>query len=147
MKTKVQESLAPPAFRSTVLVRENIQSTYQASIQLLHLMFHQSPSPALSETSQSNPINIFPQMVRIITPSPQISFLDLTLYYYFFISNKQTYIDSVNQNGSSTSIWTTKEGWCLALRARLSALELCVFGIWISSELWKLLCRTLMSSR
>ena len=70
-------------------------------------------------------------------------------YYFLFLSatNKQTHIDSVNQTGSSAPIWTTNEGCFLAQRARLSALEFNVRGIWISCELWKLPCRILISSR
>ena len=54
---------------------------------------------------------------------------------FFCQQQKQTYIDSVNQTGSSASIKTTNEGCFLALRARLSALEFNVLGIWMSYEL------------
>ena len=68
-------------------------------------------------------------------------------HVFFFRQLKQTHTNSVSQTGSSASMWTTKDGCCLTLCDRLSALEFCVHDTWMISELKKLSFRVLISSK
>lgn len=63
-------------------------------------------------------------MANIVFP-PSLN----TTYIFFCQQFKQTHTYSVKQTDSSTSIWTTKNGYFLPLRARLSAITFCVRGI------------------
>ena len=74
-------------------------------------------------------------------------FVKVCLNGFFFQKLKQTHINLANQTGNSASTWTTNDGIFLVLRARLSVLELCVHGIWMSSEQWKLFFKIFMSSK
>ena len=52
----------------------------------------------------------------------------LDILFFFDSKHLQTYVDSVNQSSNSTFMSTTKVGWFLALRAKLSALRFAVRG-------------------
>ena len=49
-------------------------------------------------------------------------------FFFFFFDIKHLQTHSVNQSGNSASMCTTKDGWFLALRAKLSALRFAVRG-------------------
>ena len=61
------------------------------------------------------------------------------IVFFFFVINITNSWRLCSQTGNSAFMWTTNDGYILALRARLSALELCV-----RVYEWSLTCRNFL---